>query len=67
MALRKLTGITDNRCTPTRGFAIYRDAEWDEYLVRFYMDGKHQLEADYHTTDRDDAYDTANLWLTKGI
>lgn len=67
MALRKLIGMQDTRYTPSRGYAVYRDAEWDEYLVRFYIGGKHQVEADYHTTDKRDAYDTATLWMTKGV
>ena len=39
---------------------VYRNAEWNEYVVKFYnhqciyMDG-----SDYHTSDRQDAFDTA--------
>lgn len=63
MRLRKLIGMQDARFDPPRGYDIYRDAEWDEYRVRFYINGKHQKDADYHTTDKQDAYDTAAAYL----
>lgn len=42
---------------------VYRDAEWQEYRVRFYTDGVQQRNADYHTTDKDDAIATADTWV----
>ena len=43
---------------------IYRDSEYDEYIVKFYdADGKYLSEADYHTDDKQDAVDTANAWV----
>lgn len=39
---------------------VYRNAEWDEYVVRFYNHkGVHMDASDYHTSDKQDAYDTA--------
>lgn len=39
---------------------IYRDAEWNEYRVRFYLQSHYFGEScDYHTDDRQDAKDTA--------
>lgn len=44
---------------------VKRDAQWDEYLVEFwYLDtvhGRfaHRPQADYRTTDKQDALDTA--------
>lgn len=42
---------------------VYRDAENDEYRVCFYIDGKKIHEADYHTSDKNDALHTANFWV----
>jgi len=38
---------------------VYRDRDWDEFIVKFYANGEHQEEADYHTDDRTDAEGTA--------
>lgn len=40
---------------------VYRDAEWNEYRVKFYRDGRHQSNADMHTDDKQDAIDTAKF------
>jgi hypothetical protein len=40
---------------------VYRDTDWNEYRVKFFECGIHQVEADYHTDDKDDALDTARL------
>ena len=48
-----------------RKIAIYRNAQYSEWVVRFYEDGVHLTEADYHTDDSADAYDTANSWVNK--
>lgn len=37
---------------------VFRDTEWNEYRVRFYKAGKHMVESDYHTDDKQDAIDT---------
>ena len=46
---------------------VYRDAEWDEYVVKF--DERmgtawiHREAADYHTSDKQDALFMAANWL----
>lgn len=43
---------------------IYRDNEWNEFRVKFFIDGKYIGEkADYHTDDKQDATTTANSEL----
>ena len=45
---------------------VYRDSEWQEYRVKFYdPEGNHYPEADYHTTDLDDATSTARGQLER--
>lgn len=60
--MRKILGIDNGQ-----GFkaTLYRNTEWDEYVVRFYEDGKVLKDADYHTDDKQDAYDTLNKWATQ--
>ena len=61
--MRKLTSI-DNKNT-NRKISIYRNADYNEWVVRFYENDIHLTEADYHTDDSADAYDTANSWVNK--
>lgn len=61
MGLRKIYECTD--CGQT--VKVYRDSEWQEYRVRSYPNGKLYAPADYHTTDKQDALDTALGILTK--
>jgi len=44
---------------------VYKDSEWNEHRVKFYTDGKHHEEADYHTDDKNDAVDTAKSQVKK--
>ena len=45
---------------------VYRDIDWNEYRVKFYLGtGKHLTEADYHTNDKQDALDAADAWTTR--
>lgn len=39
--------------------------EWEEYQVWFYVDGKIQKDASYHTDDLDDASQTASSWVNE--
>ena len=39
---------------------IYRDSEWDEYVVRVFTDGKPEQGDGYFSTEKQDAIDTAN-------
>lgn len=43
---------------------IKYDNDWEEYRILFYVNGKYQKGADYHTADIDDAKGTATLWLS---
>jgi hypothetical protein len=47
-----------------RGAGVYRDSDWNEYRVLTVGDGVHLKGADYHTGDKQDALDTAEL-ITK--
>lgn len=42
---------------------VYRDSEWDEYRVVFYVEGRKQTGADYHETDKETAEHTAAGWV----
>jgi len=42
-----------------KSYKIYKDLEWGEYRVKFYENGKHLVDADYHTDDMQDAIATA--------
>lgn len=44
---------------------VYRDAEFNEYRVCYWLDGSKVNGADYHTDDKQDAISTANLWTGK--
>jgi hypothetical protein len=48
-----------------REIKLYKDTDWGEFRVKFYIDGEHQTEADYHTDDKQDASDTARSFLSK--
>lgn len=49
-----------------RSVKIYRDTDWNEFRVEFYVNGKHQVDADYHTDDKQDAMDSSKKWLSSG-
>lgn len=65
MALRKIESITSNETL--KHATVYRDAEWDEYVVRFYTNGAYHEGADYHTDTEQDAQFTARSWTKKTI
>ena len=44
---------------------VYKDAEWGEHRVKFFIHGKHHEPADYHTHDVNDAHDTARSELKR--
>ena len=44
---------------------VYRDWEWEEYVVRVYKNGIEQVLASYHTEHLDDAQDTAQAMVEK--
>lgn len=46
-----------------KSYKLYRDADWEEFVVQFFKKGVHQSKADYHTDDKGDAQDTAKYFL----
>ena len=45
---------------------VYRDTEWEEFRIKFFIGGKHQGgEADYFTSDKDEAIGNAKYWLAQ--
>jgi hypothetical protein len=64
MTLRRIAVTAD--VNYSRVAKVYRDAIWEEYVVKFSIDGKKQINADYHTDDKEDALTTANSWAIKG-
>jgi hypothetical protein len=55
MATRKIATYENG----SRAAVVYRDADWQEYQVRFYVAGELCRDATYHTDDKADASDTA--------
>lgn len=43
---------------------IYRDSDYDSYLVKFFENGKHNAKADYDTEDLEDAVGTAEYSIS---
>lgn len=46
---------------------VYKDADWEEYVVKFYENGVHLKDADYSTGDKTDAIQTAEHEAAKKI
>lgn len=47
---------------------VYKDAEWNDHIVKYYRDGVHQKEADsHHYDDKEDAHSTAQKWVNEEI
>ena len=65
MALRKIKTFSATTQGQNRAATLYRDAEWDEYRVKFYRDGVYQEDADYHDTDKQSAIDTAKMFCIR--
>jgi hypothetical protein len=62
MALRLLEKFDRGSIT----VKVYRDTEWDEYVLRVYRDGIEQVAANYHTQYIEDAVDTAWAMINQG-
>lgn len=58
MARKLLQTITTGMNTAK----VYRDSEWNEFVVQFYQCGVKLVDASYHTDSKDDAIGTANIW-----
>lgn len=52
-----------NASVPAYAARVYRDSEWDEYVVKYYVGQAHVLKADYHTNDKADAIGSAKLFV----
>lgn len=63
--MRKINEVVDPE-TGNRA-RVYHNTEWGEYIVKFYnSDGIHMDASDYHTSDKQDANDTADTVCRKG-
>lgn len=51
--------LLNTEATGKRTAKIYKDSETQEYVVKFYIDGVYQKDADYFTDDKQDALGTA--------
>lgn len=60
---RRLQATYQNNPSTTRQAKVYRDAEWQEWVVQFYRNGAKLTDASYHTTDEVDAHQTARHWV----
>lgn len=57
--LTKVLDLGDDKL----GAGVYHDKAFEEYRVLFIRDGAHLPDADYHTSDKDDAIETARAHL----
>lgn len=68
MALKLIGTLLGNPETQQgRVVRIYRDAEWDEFRARLFVDGRLYEPGDYHTDDQDDAWDTGMRMLEPAL
>lgn len=58
--LRKICAYSSPK--ETRRATVYRNAEWQEYVVKFRANDQPLRDADYHTDDKADAIGTAINW-----
>ena len=64
MALRLIGTLLGNSETQKgRVVRIYRDAEWEEFRARLFIEGKLYEPADFHTDDRGEAFGTGLAML----
>lgn len=50
---------TINNTAQGKAAQVYYEAQWEEWIVKFYAAGEHLAAADYHTWDEEDALSTA--------
>lgn len=62
--IHEVSGIP-NMYNQPRTAKVFRNVEWDEYVVKYYIGGVHQKGADYHTSDKADAMATAERMVGK--
>ena len=66
-ALDEGTRLIGRHEAGNKSVAVYRDTDWGEFIVRFYVDDEWDEDSDYHTDDKQDAFDTAKHWLSKAM
>lgn len=44
---------------------VYRDSEWQEWIVQFAKDRNTNFKASYHASDKQDAMDTAKYHINR--
>lgn len=44
---------------------VYRDSEWNEYVVQFAKDRNTNFKASYHASEKADAVDTAKYHIQR--
>lgn len=64
MSLRKIATYFNQVTHKTAH--VYRDAEWNEYRVKYYVNGIYQVSADYHCDTRKEAEQNAEYFVNKG-
>ena len=60
----KLRRVSDHEYRDRKA-TVFKDPEWGEFRVKFYVDGEHLVDADYHTDDKADATGTAKHWIAQ--
>jgi len=58
-AQQESTRLITKQTTGNKTAKIYKDSDTGEFIVKFYVDGVYQKDADYFTDDREDALGTA--------
>jgi hypothetical protein len=61
--VRKVFGY-DNK-NNGRACAVFYDFDYEEYVVKFYEEGKYLPDADYFSDDKIDAIDTGCVFCNK--
>lgn len=65
MGTRLVERIGFDQAAPIMTAKVYRDTESEGYVVRFYKNGVHRPQADYETSDKDDAIRTAEFSIAR--
>jgi hypothetical protein len=61
MAKRLVNTVQDAKSV--RIAKVYKDPEYNEYVVKFYENGKYHANADFFTDNKEDANGTATMWI----
>ncbi len=62
----KIVTKASNSSTNRKATVLY-DSERGTYLVKFYRDGKHEVDANYSTTDKEDALSTVKFEMNREL